>query len=239
MARLARAVARAGITPNQVSVAGMVFGIAAGVCLAATGVLAHASAGAPADAAASAAPSLGPPSDWPLRLLFLLAAACIQLRLVCNLIDGMVAVEGGQRSAVGALYNEAPDRVSDAAGLVGAGYALSGLPWLGWLAALLAVTTAYVRMLGKAEGAGNDFRGPMAKPQRMALLTAACAALALLPTSWRQGFEGALASVVGEPAPGVMAVALALIALGSAWTCALRLRRAARVLRDQRSPAAH
>ena len=55
---------------------------------------------------------------------------CVQLRLLCNLLDGMVAVEGGRSSPVGALYNEVPDRVADSLLLVALGYAV-GIPWLG------------------------------------------------------------------------------------------------------------
>jgi phosphatidylglycerophosphate synthase len=105
--------------------------------------------------------------------LFLLAALCIQLRLVCNLMDGLVAVEGGRGSATGALYNEVPDRLEDSVLLVGFGYA-AGLPWLGFTAAILAVFTAYVRAVGASHGFAQDFRGPMAKPQRMAALTLGC-----------------------------------------------------------------
>src|SRR5438105_2817615 len=46
-------------------------------------------------------------------LLYLTAAGCIQLRLLCNLLDGMVAIEGGFRSRSGEVFNELPDRVSD------------------------------------------------------------------------------------------------------------------------------
>src|SRR5207237_9019762 len=110
----------------------------------------------------------------PLRatLLFLAAAVCIQLRLLCNLFDGMVAVEGGFRTKSGEIYNELPDRFADALIFVGAGYSLSTwatLPALGWAAAVLAVITAYVRTLGASVGAAQYFIGPMAKQQRMAI----------------------------------------------------------------------
>ena len=44
-------------------------------------------------------------------MLFLVAAVCVQLRLLANLLDGMVAVGSGQASRIGELYNEVPDRV--------------------------------------------------------------------------------------------------------------------------------
>jgi phosphatidylglycerophosphate synthase len=112
-------------------------------------------------------------TDTPARALWLIVAAiAIQLRLICNLLDGMVAVEGKLGSKSGEIYNDLPDRIADPLILVAAGYA-TPYPFLGWLAGLLAVFTAYTRLLGAATGAGQDFRGPMAKPQRMAVMTVA------------------------------------------------------------------
>lgn len=110
-------------------------------------------------------------------LLLLVAAAGIQLRLLCNMLDGMVAVEGGMQTKSGEIFNDLPDRISDAVILIPAGYAIPDLPYgpvLGWSAALLAIFTAYVRLLGGAAGLTQSFMGPMAKPHRMAVLTAAC-----------------------------------------------------------------
>ena len=103
-------------------------------------------------------------------LAWLAAAACVQLRLVCNLLDGMVAIEGGRKTKSGAIYNEFPDRVADTLFLVPLGYA-AGMPWLGWACALLAALTAYVRVFGGALGLVQDFGGVMAKQRRMAALT--------------------------------------------------------------------
>lgn len=109
----------------------------------------------------------------------LLAGLTIQLRLLANLLDGMVAVEHGKGGALGPIWNELPDRIADALFLIGAGYALrhydpSFGPVLGWSAAVLAVLTAYVRELGHALTGAVDFTGPGAKPHRMAALTAGC-----------------------------------------------------------------
>ena len=191
---------RARCSPNGISVAGMVFCLAAGAALAAT------------------------PQAAPLwqRLLFAAAAVLIQFRLLANMFDGMVAVEAGRASAVGELYNDIPDRISDAAALIGLGYAAGGWPEMGYVAALLAVLTAYIRAVGKAAGAGSDFRGPMAKQQRMFLATLACGFMALAPEAWRPGFGSRW---------GLPAAALAIIAVGSAWTCARRIRGVATKLR--------
>ena len=136
---------------------------------------------------------------------YLLAALFIQLRLLCNLMDGMVAVEGGLRSTAGEIYNDLPDRVSDALILLAAGYSLPYARELGWTATLLAIMTAYVRALGGACGLAQEFRGPMAKPQRMAVMTVACL---LAPIDSR-----------------AVAIALIVIIAGSLLTAVLRIRR--------------
>src|SRR5262249_23546056 len=139
--------------------------------------------------------------------------------LVCNLIDGMVAIEGGLRSKAGELWNELPDRFADAFIFVGAGLALpasSAQAALGWSAAVLAVITASVRALGAASGTGQHFCGPMAKQQRMAALTVACVLAAL----------EALCGL----APRIIVIALALIVVGCLVTIARRLARIAAVL---------
>jgi phosphatidylglycerophosphate synthase len=105
------------------------------------------------------------------------AAACIQLRLLANMLDGLIAVEGGHQTKVGELYNEIPDRIADVLFLASAGYASQHGVWgvaLGWSASVLAVGTAYIRALGARRGAAQDFCGPVAKQQRMFLLTVGC-----------------------------------------------------------------
>ena len=142
--------------------------------------------------------------------LFALAALAIQLRLLANMLDGLIAVEGGRGSPTGPIFNEFPDRIEDSLFLVAAGYAC-GLSWLGWLAALLAATCAYVRLLGGTLGFKQDFGGPMAKPHRMAALTLGC-----------------LVAILWLPA---LQTTLAVIAAGTALTIVLRLARMARALK--------
>lgn len=101
---------------------------------------------------------------------FILCIFCIQLRLLCNLFDGMVALEGGKKSISGAIYNEFPDRVADTLFLLGAGYA-ANLAELGYIASLLAMATAYIRVFASSVGISQSFVGPMAKQHRMAVLT--------------------------------------------------------------------
>jgi phosphatidylglycerophosphate synthase len=158
-----------------------------------------------------------------LRLgLMIVAAVAIQLRLICNLLDGMVAVEGKLGSKSGEIFNDLPDRIADPLILVGAGYAVHSFAWasaLGWCAGLLAVMTAYLRLLGGATGAGQDFGGPMAKPQRMAVMTFA----ALI--------EGAAAFTPWRDFP--LVAALGLIIIGCVVTVARRTVRLRRTLESR------
>lgn len=216
MKRIAGILARTGLSPNAISVFGMVCGVLAGVALWAT---AH----------------VLPAENYGLthRLLFLAAAALIQTRLLCNLIDGMVAIEGHRKSVVGDLYNEIPDRVSDACTIVGAGYAVFGWSVMGWCAALLAVMTAYIRAVGKGQGLANDYCGPMAKPHRMALLTGVCVVMSIVPSAWLVRLAPEWLKPLGIDAVhplGIPGFALAIVALGSGVTCVRRVNRIARQL---------
>lgn len=143
------------ITPNQISVLSIVFAAIAGLSLS----------------------FIDEVTSGTLRvLLLLIAIAGIQLRLACNLFDGMVAVEGGKSSPVGDLYNDIPDRIGDIFIFLGVIYAMPNhfMESVGWLVTLLAVLTAYVRTLATSVGAPTSFIGPMAKQHRMAALTIGC-----------------------------------------------------------------
>jgi phosphatidylglycerophosphate synthase len=159
---------------------------------------------------------------WPARIAWIAAAALAQVRLMANMFDGMVAIESRRASHVGELYNEVPDRISDTAILVGMGYARGGHVVLGFTAALLAVFTAYVRAMGKVAGGPQEFCGPMAKPQRMFVVTFTALWCGLAPAAWQ------IASDAGGP--GVPAYALALIVAGCVVTAARRLVRIGRSL---------
>lgn len=184
-----RLLLRTPLTANQISVLGVLISLLGGWAFVAA-----------------------PGNPW----LYLAGALAIQLRLLCNLFDGLVAVEGGRKSAYGPLYNEVPDRIEDSVFLAGFGWA-AGLLWLGLAAALLAAVTAYVRALGGTFGFAHDFRGPMAKQQRMAVLTIGAVA-ACLEALW-QGTSWALV------------VTLALVTAGTAITIVRRVLGIARQLR--------
>ncbi len=180
------------LSPNQISLLSVAFSAAA------AGMLLLAAA-----------------SEYPWRtVLYLIAGACIPLRGLCNLCDGLMAVEGGLRTRAGAIYNDLPDRFSDSFLLVAAGYSVTEVSWgrdLGWAAGLLAILTAYVRVLGGSAGASQPFCGPMDKSSRMLVMAAACLAAA------------------GEAAwgrePLAMIPALGLVAIGCVITVFRRTRR--------------
>ena len=155
----------------------------------------------------------------PLRTwMLVLTAACIQLRLLCNMLDGMVAIEGGKQSKVGVLYNEIPDRIADSLFIVALGYAIA-LQWLGWLGALLAAKTAYIRVLGGANGLAQNFVGPMAKPHRMFVMTLGC-----LIGAAEHHFNGS---------NNALTIAAYVIAIGSGITCITRTLAIAKQLKAQ------
>lgn len=94
--RSAAWLARQGFSANAISVLGLLVGLAADGCSAATSQL----------------------DGWPQRGARLAGARCVQLRLLANLLDGMVALATGQASRVGELFNDVPERFSDAATLI-------------------------------------------------------------------------------------------------------------------------
>lgn len=185
---LVAALLRTGITPDQISAAGIV-------------------------AAALAALALVAAPAWPWG--FALAALFIQLRLLANLLDGLVAVEGGRAGPHGALWNELPDRLEDTAILTAFGYATGSLT-LGLAASLAAFGCANVRLMGGALGQAQSFIGPMAKQHRMAAVTIGC-------------LIGLVESLAGQP-PRIAQVLLWLVLAGSLVTIARRIRHVARGL---------
>ena len=189
---LARWLAQSGLQPNTVSMAGIGFAALSGLAFA-----------------------LSADRDGGTRAAILVAAAAaIQLRLLCNLLDGMLAVEQGLKSKTGDIFNEVPDSIADIMILFGAGYTARHLPYgvtLGWAAALVAVLTAYIRVFGGSIGAVQHFIGPMAKQHRMFTLTVATLA--------------AVGETLGDAPPRAIRIGLAVIVAGSIVTAIRRIQR--------------
>lgn len=186
----ARGLLKTGLTPNMVSVLSVVFALMCAGCIHLTEVQ----------------------SDY----WWIGAAACIQLRLLCNLLDGMMAVEGGKGTPNGDIYNELPDRLSDVIIIATAGY-YTACPFgvtLGWIASSGALLTAYARAHGASLTGKHDFGGPFAKAHRMALLTVC---FLIMPFSSHLGFD-------------LLFYTLGVVAAGSFLTALLRYRRLSQTL---------
>lgn len=179
-----------GITPNQLSIAGIFFSLFAGICY-----------------------LMVPRYSGYEAQLYLLAVVFICSRALCNLSDGLIAIEYGRKTRSGEIYNDVPDRISDIFILVGASFSVQGHPWaihIGWSAASMALITAYIRVLGRAIGAKSYFVGPMSKNGRLWLIVPA-SLLEIASHYFPFGFS-------------VIYYSLWIITVGSVITCLRRLR---------------
>lgn len=132
------ALARAGITANQVTVATCVVSVALGATLA-------------------YAPRPG---------LFLLLPAWMLLRMALNAVDGMLAREFGQQSRLGGYLNELTDVIADSALFLPFALVAPFAP--GWVVGvvLLAVLSEYAGALGPMMGGARRYDGPLGKSDR-------------------------------------------------------------------------
>jgi CDP-diacylglycerol--glycerol-3-phosphate 3-phosphatidyltransferase len=133
------ALARAGVTPNQVTLGAMLLSVAYGVCLAL----------------------------WPERsALWYGLPAFLLLRMALNAIDGMLATATGNKTPLGALLNEMCDQVSDAALYLPFALAAGLSPALVVGVVLAALLAEFAGVLAQAIGAPRGFEGPMGKSDR-------------------------------------------------------------------------
>ena len=79
---IARKLTRWGVTPNQISMMSVFFAMVG--CLLLIGTVIY--------------------PGFNKYVAYILFIVCMQSRLLCNLFDGMVAIEGGKKSANGDLY---------------------------------------------------------------------------------------------------------------------------------------
>ena len=197
----AQALARAGVHPDVVSYGSIATSIGAGLCFWRSGT-----------------------TPW----LLLVAPILCYLRLYLNMLDGMVALASGRGSLRGEIVNELPDRVSDVLIFAGAAHSGWGSPLPAYWAAIMALMTAYVGVLGQAVGARREYGGVMSKPWRMVALHAgAWTTLALV--WWRDG-DVALAGWT------VLDWTCFAIVAGCLQTVVSRLRRILATLREKAAP---
>lgn len=136
---LTAALARAGVTANQVTVTAALLSVLVGAAL----------------------------WRWPTRpaTLFLVPAVLF-LRMALNAIDGMLAHEHGQRSRLGAVLNELGDVASDAALYLPFARVLAGEAALVVGIVLLAVVGEMTGVVAVQIGASRRYDGPMGKSDR-------------------------------------------------------------------------
>ncbi|HEX2890163.1 CDP-alcohol phosphatidyltransferase family protein [Vineibacter terrae] len=136
---LAGALARAGVTANQVTLAAAAGSVGIGIIVAACA-----------------------PARWP----FLLLPAWLFLRMALNALDGMLAREFNQKSPLGAYLNELCDVISDAALYLPvaamAPFTAAGAA----LVVFLATLSELAGVLGVMVGATRRYDGPMGKSDR-------------------------------------------------------------------------
>ena len=136
---LTSALARAGVTANQVTLAAAIVSIAVGVFIA-----------------------WRAPERWP----FLLVPLWMFVRMAFNAIDGMLAREFGQKSPLGAYLNELTDVVSDSALYLPFALVAPFTLWPVGAVVLLAAISEYAGVLGLMVGASRRYDGPMGKSDR-------------------------------------------------------------------------
>jgi CDP-diacylglycerol---glycerol-3-phosphate 3-phosphatidyltransferase len=132
----------AGVTANQVTVLAMVISIAVGAWLTYVAVT-------------------GATARW-----FLLIPIWFFLRMAFNAVDGMLAREFNQKSALGAYLNELSDVVSDCALYLPFCFVAPFVPMLVFAVIFFAALSEMAGALGPMIGAPRRYDGPMGKSDR-------------------------------------------------------------------------
>jgi CDP-diacylglycerol--glycerol-3-phosphate 3-phosphatidyltransferase len=136
---LCRALARAGITANAVTMTAAVLSVALGGLVA-----------------------VFPSARWPLLLI----PAGLFVRMALNAIDGMLAREYGMKSALGGILNEIGDVVSDASLYLPFALLPGVSAPLVVATVLLSLMSEMVGVVTVQIGASRRYDGPMGKSDR-------------------------------------------------------------------------
>jgi len=136
---ICNALAKAGVTANQVTVAAMLLSIVVGTML---------------------VQLRG--EQW----VIFLVPVTLFIRMALNAIDGMLAREHNQKSALGGILNELGDVISDAALYLPFGVLAGISPHAVGAVVLLAVLTEMTGVVAVQIGASRRYDGPMGKSDR-------------------------------------------------------------------------
>ena len=147
-----RALVRAGMTANQVTVAAALLSFVAGGLV-----------------------WWRPEQRWPL----LLVPAVLFARMALNAIDGMMAREHDMKTALGAILNEVGDVVSDAALYLPLALVPGFRSDLVVLTVLLAIVSEMTGVVAVQIGASRRYDGPMGKSDRAFAFGLICLLLGL------------------------------------------------------------
>ena len=118
-------------------------------------------------------------------LLWRILPIFLFVRMALNAIDGMLAKQQNQQSALGSLLNEVGDLISDVALFLPFTMLSNANIWLVFAVILLAWLTEFVGVCAVMVGASRRYDGPMGKSDR-AFVLGACALLfgfGLIPTA--------------------------------------------------------
>lgn len=156
----AQALARSGVTANQVTIAAVM------LC------------------AAWAAGAAMVDAGWWLLLL----PPVLLARMALNALDGMLAREHGQASKLGAVLNEAGDIVGDALCYLPLALLLPGDSALLLSVIALGLLSEIIGIAAQAAGGARAYDGPLGKPDRAfafsLLVIIAYSGIDLLPIAW-------------------------------------------------------
>lgn len=153
---ITNALARAGVTANQVTLAATLLSFVAGALVIAF--------------------------RFEPRMLFVLPAVLF-VRMALNAIDGMLAREHGQKSKLGAILNELGDVFSDAALYLPLALVPGFCPYLVVTIVVMAIISEMAGVVVIQVGANRRYDGPMGKSDRaFALGTIAFFVAAGVPT---------------------------------------------------------
>lgn len=108
------------------------------------------------------------------------------IRMALNAIDGMLAREFGQKSSLGAYFNELCDVIADSALFLVFAFVVSVSPMLVVLVVILSMLTEYAGVMGPLVGASRRYDGPMGKSDRALAFGVMSAGIAIgwLPLTW-------------------------------------------------------
>jgi len=118
--------------------------------------------------------------------LFTLIPVWMLLRMALNAVDGMLAREFGQQSALGAYLNELSDVVADSALYLPFALLPGVSTLLVFVLVLMAALVEYAGMLSLMIGASRRYDGPMGKSDRAAVfgVMGAGVATGLINSTW-------------------------------------------------------